>query len=258
MSERQNRTPTPIREGFQPGKLVAGKALSQGLSRLPTLLLRLVFPPKCVFCGQLLPSRDWDREVCDSCLSSLPRTTPLDFRMVGDTLCICRFPLWYQGTVRQSLRRYKFRGRSFYHRCYGPFLRQCLRGWTAVEPDFVTWAPLSARRLRQRGYDQARLLAEEAARLYDQRPVPLLKKVRHTRAQSLLSAEQRRENARDAYVCPNPAGLRGARVLLVDDIVTTGSTLDNCAKALLEAGAAEVFCLALAGAVPHTENHPAP
>ena len=111
----------------------------------------------------------------------------------------------------------------------------------------MTWVPVSRRRLRQRGYDQARLLAERACRLWDTAPEQLLCKTVHNPAQSgLKDAGARRDNVRNVYVPADPARIRERRVLLVDDICTTGATLSACARVLREAGAADVVCAAAA------------
>ena len=111
----------------------------------------------------------------------------------------------------------------------------------------MTWAPLSARRLRERGYDQARLLAEGAAEYMETPCLPLLKKRRHNAAQSgTKSADERRRNVRGVYAYAGNKPLDGMTVLLVDDIVTTGATLDECAGVLRKAGAAEILALTLA------------
>ena len=113
--------------------------------------------------------------------------------------------------------------------------------------DTVTWVPVSPRRLRQRGYDQARLLAESACRLWETKPLPLLRKTVHNPAQSgLKEAAARRANVLGVYEAVDPERISGHRILLVDDICTTGATLAECARVLREAGAADVVCAAAA------------
>ncbi|MCD7753360.1 MAG: ComF family protein [Clostridiales bacterium] len=209
-------------------------------------VLNLVYPPRCVFCQDFLTGERTERGVCAACEQALPRTDGTTALRPGDYFTFCLSPLLYQGVVRESIRRYKFSGRSYYHRVYGVFLRSCLKERLPSPPDVVTWAPLSARRKRRRGYDQAKLLAEEAGKLYGLRPVPLLKKVRHTPAQSSLGRAAREENVQGVYRIRPDASVSGKRVLLVDDIITTGSTLSECSRVLLKSGAAEVVCLTLA------------
>ena len=113
--------------------------------------------------------------------------------------------------------------------------------------DLVTWVPVSRKRRRTRGYDQAELLCRETARELGMQPLLTLEKCTDNRAQSSLSgAEERFENAKGAYRAVQPERFAGKRVLLIDDIVTTGATMSECARVLRKAGAAEVVCAALA------------
>ena len=108
--------------------------------------------------------------------------------------------------------------------------------------DLLTWVPVSARRRFCRGYDQVGLLARALGRELGIKPQRTLRKVRHTPAQSTLSgAEQRKANVLGAYRVVNPRALQGKRVLLLDDIITTGATLSECARTLEAAGAARVL-----------------
>lgn len=126
-------------------------------------------------------------------------------------------------------------------------MAQCVRDRLGLAFDLVVWAPLSPKRRRQRGYDQAGLLAQVLAQELDKPVLPALRKVRDTPKQSSLDdAAARMRNAAGVYVAA-PA-VEGKRVLLVDDIATSGSTLSACAQALLDAGAAEVWTAVLARA----------
>lgn len=227
----------------QPSKL--GKQFP-GLART---LLELLYPPRCAFCGNCLPLGSPAAGICPDCAGQLPRTGPHSVSQAGDCFSRCLSPLFYRELATQSIRQYKFSGRACYHIAYGPLLRDCLERQLDRPPDLITWVPLSRWRKFRRGYDQAMLLAREAAVLYDQTPVRLLNKLRNTRPQSSLSAEARRRNVRGVYRlasgCPS---VTGKRILLVDDVITTGSTLSACAAVLMSAGAEDVHCLTLARA----------
>ena len=216
------------------------------LKRIMNRFLRLLYPPRCVICHGLLPTDAEADGLCDCCAGHLPSVAPGKYRVLDETVSLCFSPFYYQDDMKQSIRRYKFCGRAHYHRIYGILLRAYLRDLDLAPPDAVTWAPLSKKRLRRRGYDQARLLAEEAASLYRLTAVPMLRKVRNTSPQSSLSAKARQKNAEGVYAPAVGSDITGKRVLLVDDIITTGSTLDACAQVLLHAGASEVVCLTLA------------
>ena len=158
----------------------------------------------------------------------------------------CCSPLYYTGDVRSSLLRYKFGGINMYAGEYAKFLARCIDE-NAFPCDSVAWVPLSRQRLRKRGYDQARLLAEETAKLLGLPCSSLLRKKRNNPAQSGTgNAEKRRLNVKDVYEIRKYADISGKTVLLVDDIVTTGSTLNECARVLKAAGAKAVYAGTLA------------
>lgn len=123
---------------------------------------------------------------------------------------------------------------------------RCAARWYSGEFDTVTWVPVSRKRLRQRGFDQSRLLAASLCVDWHVAPVETLRKAVDNPAQSgLTDAEHRRANVLGVYEAL-PENVRDKRLLLIDDIVTTGSTLTECVRVLREAGAADVVCLTLA------------
>ena len=206
-------------------------------------LLDLIYPPRCAFCRRLLSGRE--KGVCRFCRPKLPYV-PADgqvqhFRNVDK----CLSPLYYHGSVKDSLHRYKFGGATAYADIYSEFIVKCIDE-NQISCDSITWVPLSRRRLRRRGYDQAELLAKLIAKHLGQSPVRLLKKQRDTPPQSKTgSVEKRRANIAGAYACLRPELVQGKQVLLVDDIVTTGATLSEAARVLKKAGAKEVICATL-------------
>ena len=206
--------------------------------------LDLLFPPRCVFCRRFV--EHGSGLICPDCEKHLPYTGNGGERH-GDFFSVCIAPLYYEKDVRKSLHRYKFGGASSYAETYGPLLADSVRRNLTGEYDIISWVPVSRKRLRERGYDQARLLAEAAARALDTEAVRTLQKIRDTEKQSTIgSAEKRRANIAGAYRVPEPERVMGKRVLLIDDIVTTCSTLSECAGTLKRAGAEKVLCAALA------------
>jgi len=136
---------------------------------------------------------------------------------------------------------------QWYHRTYGPILAACIDEHYAGQYDILSWVPVSRKRLRQRGYDQAKLLALSVAEALDITPIATLTKTKDVAAQSSLGdKDQRRANISGAYRCLDPALVAGKRILLIDDVVTTGSTLSESARCLLMAGAEDVLCATLA------------
>ena len=211
--------------------------------KLLSSILDLLFPPKCPFCGRVLDTPG----ICDACRRELPWTGDADALRQGPDGFRCAAPLWYEGLAKEGLHRFKFQGMSSAAGPLGELIAQCAAEHLSGAFDTVTWVPVSAKRLRQRGYDQARLLAESACRLWETAPVPLLRKTVHNPAQSgLKEAAVRRANVKGVYEPGNTAEIRGRRILLIDDICTTGATLAECARILREAGAEDVVCAAVA------------
>lgn len=211
-------------------------------------LLDLVFPPRCAFCRAV-----GVHGVCADCEKSLPYTSvPL---CEGTGFGRCASPLLYEDAVRESLLRFKFGGVQSAAEGYGLLLARCAAEEFGGEFDTVTWVPVSRERERERGYDQAYLLARETARVWDVEPVRLLRKVYNNAAQSgLSSAAERRGNVLGVYRAEDTEKIKGAAILLIDDIMTTGTTLGEAARVLREAGARSVVCATLARAVTEKEK----
>ena len=210
-----------------------------------TSFLDILFPPRCIFCRRFLKSGQ-RMQICDECKRTLPYTDG-GGEMHGEFFTVCVTPLYYEGTVRDSLLRFKFKDATGYAEEYGKLLADCIRENLAGRYDLISWVPLSRERLKERGYDQAMLLALAAALELDDVAVSTLEKPLDAEKQSTMgSAEKRRANIAGAFKAVDPELVDGKRILLIDDIVTTGSTLSECAKTLLAAGAAEVLCAAVA------------
>ncbi len=208
-------------------------------------VLDLLFPPRCAFCGRLL---EGSGDVCPACERDIPFRGEDALTNIGEGRYPCAVALYYDGPVREGIRELKFGKKSWRAAVFARYIAQVAAERLGGTFDAVTYVPVSARRSFQRGFDQARLLAEGAAGIWGARAESVLKKCRHNRAQSSLQdPEERRRNVRRVYAVPYPERVRGRRFLLIDDVCTTGSTLSAAADALLAAGAASVVCAALAG-----------
>lgn len=209
--------------------------------------LKLLFPRKCPFCQAVL--EEPEAPLCFACQPKLPWLTGRAGERKVDFTEGCCSPLAYRDEVPEAVRRYKFAGVRAYGRPFARLMAQCVRDHELGQVDALTWAPLSQKRLRERGYDQARLLAEHMGKELDIPVLPTLVKTRHTGPQSELEGESaRRANALNAYGLLPEAEVAGKRLLLVDDVVTSGATLSECARVLLLSGAASVECVTLAQA----------
>lgn len=214
---------------------------------LLTPVLNLLYPPKCPFCRRVLD--DPHAPLCSSCQPTLPWLEHKDAFRIVDHADGCWSALEYRDAVRDCVHRFKFHPVPAYARPLGLLMAQCARDHGEIEPDLITWVPLSRKSLRKRGFDQARRLADTVGRQLSLPVHATLQKVRHTQRQSRLDTPaRRRANVLGAYALHPDADVRGRRVLLVDDVVTSGATLSACAKELRTAGAAKIWCLTLAQA----------
>jgi len=217
-----------------------------------TALADLFYPERCVGC-----ERRASDVLCRACFDSLPS--------VGSPVCgrcglpsafatfVCeecknvdfgfesaRAPLKYDGVGKKIVHALKYRGyKRVVERLAVPLMLQALRDdrFDAVVP-----VPLHRSRLRKRGFNQAELLARGVAEKMKAPVSDTLQVVRSTRDQIELSAAQRRANVAGAYKATEP--LRG-KILLVDDVFTTGATMSACAGTLVRAGASEVHAISL-------------
>ena len=211
-------------------------------------ILNLLFPPKCVLCQKVLENQETD--LCHKCRTDSPECAGVhkNFSFLDSWIAIW----YYKGYIRKSILRFKFYGARHYAAVYGRLLAMRILQEYAEEFDVLTWVPVSKLRRLTRGYDQAQLLAEAVGQELGLTPVSTLCKVRHNRAQSGITGQaKRRANVLGAYKAVWPQQLHGKRVLILDDVITTGATAGECARVLLTAGAKEVHCGCIAAAHNH-------
>ena len=221
-------------------------------ARVIDAVLTAVLAPPCAVCAQVL-DRPLDGAVCDACFASIasgPVAAPPS-HVIAQSAAIGA----YEGTLREILHALKYDGR----RSVAPRLSRLMArvgDSLLADADIAVPVPLNWRRLHQRGFNQAADLARGLG-------VPVmnaLRRVRRTRPQVELPAAERHSNVADAFatVRSRRADLRGKMVVLVDDVATTGATLDACASVLRAAGARDVRALTAARvATPRPPRLPA-
>ena len=206
-------------------------------------MLSLLFPPKCILCKKVLDNNETD--LCHSCRADAP-----EFKRAKRNIPFIAHwtALWYyKDEVCGSIKRFKFGNRRGYSAAYARLLALHLQSSDPDTYDLLTWVPVSAIRRFTRGYDQSALLADALGRELDIPVVRTLRKIRHTPPQSSIrDAAKRRVNVLGAYKQVSCESIVGKRIILVDDVITTGATASECARVLLSAGAKEVFFAAVA------------
>ena len=211
-------------------------------------LLELLFPQKCILCRRVL--RGGETDLCRKCraeqeLWGTPKRKPQFLDSIT--------AVWYyEGNVRNSLLRYKFHRARQYAAGYGRLLAMRLLTQYPDGFDLLTWVPVSRLRKFTRGYDQVELLARAVGAELGMEPVAALRKIHHNRPQSGITGQaERRANVLGVYRVVSPETVQGKRILLLDDIITTGATAGECARVLLTAGAKEIHCGCVAAARHH-------
>lgn len=209
-------------------------------------LADILFPPRCVFCRRFLKSGN-EHRICPDCCQGLPYTNDKKISVRDAEDCVAC--LYYRDKVRTAIHRFKFKGASGYASSFGHLLAGCIRRNYAGRYDLITWVPVSARRRKTRGYDQAMLLALSAAVELEDVAVETIVKIADVPSQTKLeSHERRRANVLGAFEVRDTELVSGKRILLIDDTVTSGSTLSECVRMLRSAGAKSVCCAVLASA----------
>ena len=206
-------------------------------------MIDILFPARCVLCHSLLPEKETD--LCHKCRKEAPEWKKGNFKISF----VARWAaIWYyKDGVRQSLQRYKFSGRRHYHIVYGRLLALKIQSSNLEDFDVLTWVPSSFRRRWSRGFDHTALIAKSTAKTLGCKAVPILRKVRHNPPQSgMRDFAKRRANVLGVYQVRKRGSVAGKRILLIDDIVTSGATLSECAKTLTFAGADTVLAAAVA------------
>jgi len=226
------------------------------VAKLKGIAVDFLFPQWCVGCGKV------GSFLCQSCLQSLERIAPPICPQCGlpqpeSSLCPrcvgwrsqidgIRSPFRFDGVMRKAIHQLKYGN----IRALATPLAELLKEYLETSPipgEVLVPVPLHDKRLRERGYNQSRLLTRELGRLINLPVVDdCLIRHRHTPPQvKTTSVEERQNNVTDAFACKNHR-LKGKRVLLIDDVATSGNTLNACAIALKTAGASSVWGLVMA------------
>lgn len=226
--------------------------------------LGFLYPTKCVVCGKRLENQT--AEICDICYNEL--TIIEEFacpkcgkhRKKSGNLCFdCkkenhlfnagRGMLVYNTLTKKSLSGLKFFGYTWIGKIYGKLLAEYFQKWCHYPVDFVIPVPIHWTRYVQRGYNQAEVIAYSFS-IYSQLDIlpKGLKRIRHTKPQKELNEQERIQNLSLAFKVNKKyiSDIQGKNVLIIDDIYTTGSTIDGCTKALRQAGASQVYFLTVA------------
>jgi len=239
-------------------------------------LAHIIYPPRCVICGDFLWRAPFDagdspNSICRECTSGfIPINTPfcaicgmpfgsdeIENHPCEDCLRTKPFfqavyaPYRYEGPVLEAVHRLKYGQKTFVADALGPFLAEFVKTqFNPREPLLTMPVPLHPKRLRERGFNQSLLLAKHVASgIHGELDFLSLTRTKYTIPQTTLSKKERQKNVQNAFFLRTPDAVRKKNILLVDDVATTGNTLNECARVLTLGGAKAVFCVTLAKTV---------
>jgi len=209
------------------------------------IISNLLFPSKhiCLICKE---NYGHNRFICDNCQSSLE---VVHEEIHSDSKYIKKvyYSLFYNRFIRELIKKYKFNGKNYLYKAFGEILVETIeKNNLSQDIDMVTYVPSHRRKEALRGYNQAELLARYIAEKIEK---PLcrenLVKTKWTEEQSHSNKADRVVNLRDSFHLKKPEKIQKKRILLVDDLITTGATMEECGKILIRNGAKEIIGLAL-------------
>ena len=218
--------------------LCGRSVLHKHLSLCPPCLkeIRFINDPICPVCGLPFDSKEVENHSCPGCEKK--KVYFHKARGVGR----------YQGSLLEAIRLFKYRGKTNLAKTLGAMLARYPIDFSLYH--LIVPVPLHVKRLRERGFNQALILSREIERSHSLRiDIFNLKRVRYTRSQVELNEKERIQNIMGAFMVKDPGVFKGLRILLIDDIFTTGATVNECAKVLRKAGVERVDALTLAKVV---------
>jgi len=239
------------------------------LYRLLSGLADIVWPKVCLSCKRKLEKRAGDKFICASCESSIKRNTPPFCKSCGRSLkktnitksicpdCIRKklhfdsasSPCAYSGVIKELIHEFKYKNKDYLGLSLSKLMIEFIKEYNMPinYVDYIIPIPLHSTRLREREFNQAEVLSKHIADEFKINVLPdVLLRTKETKTQTDLEMHERIANVQNSFSVANREILKGKNILLVDDVLTTGATSSEAAKALKNAGANIVFVMTLA------------
>lgn len=208
-------------------------------------ILDLIFPPVCGICN-----KEINTYLCGKCEKEINKITCVGENRYDNKYFSTHMYLFkYEGIIRNKIISYKFNDNPYFYKTFCEIFVKNKKVCEFLKKyDIIISVPMYKKKKNQRGYNQSELIAKETAKKVENIEYrnDILIKIRNTAKQSSLNKEQRKENLKNAYVVNNNEYILNKNILIFDDIYTTGSTANECAKTLIEAGAKDVGILTIA------------
>ena len=197
----------------------------------------LLYPQVCGICGRINK-----RSLCNRCNIKLKKEISFTIDNYNNDLSKNfnehSYFFKYKNLIREQIIALKFREKPYIYKSLSYFLKNNQKCFDYLEKyDIIVVVPISKERKKERGYNQSALMVKELSDIIDAKLITnILYKIKNTVPQSSLNKKEREENAKGIYIAKNCNKIKNKKILLVDDIYTTGSTVNECAKALIQNG----------------------
>ncbi len=211
------------------------------MNNLKKYVKQFLFPPKCPLCGSLVEGNDLYCKTCsEKYFEHETRVFNVPIGKKSKMLAV-HTGHYYEGYYKKYVEKFKFSGKTSYAEKLSEIMLSTLPN---IKFDFVTFVPMCSDKFKKRGYNQAELLAQKLSEKINVPCVEIFEKVRHNKTQHKLNARERIINVKNAYKVK--IDISGQKILLIDDIITTGATMCECARISYKANAALVTGLCAA------------
>lgn len=223
-------------------RIIKNKKIEQEFSKI----FNLIYPPVCGICGKL--NQEF---LCPKCLNMLKNQVEFKiekFQNQDKYFSKLLYFFKYEGTIRKIILKYKFQEKSYLYKTLVNFMLKNQKFFEFIQKyDTIVPVPISRKRYNQRGYNQSYLIAKEIANNTNLKVENnSLHKIKNIIEQSKLNRDEREKNIQGVYFLRNPQELNNKKVILLDDIYTTGSTANECSKTLMQANPKEIAVFTIA------------
>lgn len=223
------------------------------------IFLDLLFPPKtnCIICNNQTDNED----ICNVCMDKLPFIKGQVCKICGKPLencdlcpdCMeythifeCNISVFeYDELIKSLIARFKYYKERQLSKVFTKYMYTYIKN-NGIKFDVIIPVPLHSSKIDERGYNQSELLARDLSYKFDTIMIKAIRRIKKTMTQTALNKEERRKNVSGAFKVVQSNMIRNKNILLIDDILTTGSTLDECAKILMKSGASRIYTATIA------------
>lgn len=214
------------------------------IEKLQNAAKAFLFTVRCPYCGKVIKHNEY---ACSECKNKFPEAAVKEYT-VGGYSCASSFP--YDGIFKKALYDFKFNFRGGYSKQLAFMIVQSVNEvYNGEHFDIITCVPMHKNSLKQRGYNQSELLAKDCAHIMKIPYVKTLTKTKENKIQHNLKSSERAQNVKGVYKVIDKKTAAGKKVLIIDDVITTGNTLGECARILMKCNCKKVSCATLCAVI---------